>query len=86
VIDMGAEDASCPHALDWEGARALARAIRDVSDGRAGTLYDLDHDFSVCRVGRGIAVAVPDRRATRRTFTPDLAIELARIVEAKFPA
>lgn len=71
--------------LTLEGARALAKAIRDYAadkSPRKAHLLDMDHNFEVKGVKRSTAIFT-EVGGTPWQTTPDLALEVAELLETK---
>lgn len=77
-------DGGAPLRLTPEGAECLAKTIIEFTLGyEAKTTIDMTHKFAVARKGSGIKVTLPAFGGVTKTFSRDVATDLAKLIEAE---
>ena len=74
-----------PTGFSHEGIAALVATIRDFVNGTAQSkmVHNLDHDFSVSRQGTSFKVAVPVNGPNVKTWSADIAMDFADLIEVE---
>lgn len=66
-----------------EGVALLAATIRNFVKDSESVLLAMDQNYSVSRRGTSFKVAIPDSKATTKTWAADIALDFADLIEAE---